>query len=192
MTVPGFHDTPGERFPRALWCINEELQQLSTRIMCGRAIGRICCGCGSFQDGRWQPRRWSRTLQQRFLQYYCISSKIFKSEQRNNRATSIKPNCPVVSVVAKALMVTLRGFLLRAASQITLMGTVGNSLKGCRTHMAKNCVWCAWPLLEWLTLTCDRTCGAVQGVSGLVPLERFVSLVFQEQKHFYYYKGSAA
>lgn len=103
-----------------------------------------------------------------------------KFQNPSNKTTERRISNSIVLLwgeAVTALMVTLGGFELKATRQITLMGTVGNSLD-CWRQMAKNCVWCAWPL-GWLTLTCDRT--------WLVPPKRCVSFVFQEQKHFYYY-----
>lgn len=93
MTVPRFPDTPGERFPRALWCINEELLQLSACIKCGRGLRRICRGCRSSRRSGSSGPGLSNSG---FSNIIVFSPKISTSVRQNNGVTSFKLHGAVV------------------------------------------------------------------------------------------------
>lgn len=57
-----------------------------------------------------------------FFNIIALIEIVFKSKQQNHTAKFINPNCSDVSEGGLALMVTLRGFLLRATSQNHING----------------------------------------------------------------------
>ncbi len=76
------------------------------------------------------------------LGFVCWSNLLQFETSQNKRGSSFTSHYPVLKEVATTLMVALQGRLQGGKHQITLMWTVGRSLRvGC-SQMAESCLWC--------------------------------------------------